>query len=206
MTYDYDRTASSDGWDQADELYFDDAESSVDEDLREIGRYIKRCRVLIEPYKKLAEALEAPKLKVYAERIAGRVQDLEQMTELLREGRPLIEPFADAFEELAHNAAKGSRSELQSLPLYRRIKQVGEKLEVISDRILKQDEGEYIDWTLDGYIGDEAGIYRRIERVSPGTFDSVNVLADRIFYGLLKYYSDPDYLQNRIEEIQAEAD
>jgi hypothetical protein len=214
VTYSYDRSASS-GWDDADTIDCDDAENLVTEDVREIRRYIKRCGVLIEPYKKLAEALEAPKLLKFAEHLGERIKDLEQVAELLQKGRPFFKRFGDDFEKMCEELAEGRRTlrhglieEVSDLPVYNQIREQGQTIESITDRIHEQDQSDtpYIDWTLDDYVGSEAGIYRKIQRVSPGAFYEVtNVTAEKIFYGVLKYYTDAEYIDERIQEFKEEA-
>ena len=109
------------------------------------------------------------------------------------------------FEALCKGVADGRTTlqspaeEIQRLPTYESIKKIGGEIEKISNRIEKQDDGSYIDWTLEDYITNQTGVQSRLERINPGSYIDIGVVAERNLYGTLKLH-DKEYFLDVVEE------
>jgi len=84
--------------------------------------------------------------------------------------------------------------------------QKAERIEELRAQVMHEDDHGHIDWLLEDYVGSEARVFKRIERLQPGdpSLDAGELQLDLAIYGVLKYHSDPDYIAERIEEARAE--
>lgn len=208
MTYSYNRRRASD--DETSDV--DDAEYSSVDDLKEMAKYVKRCAVLVTLYQRIAEALETPKIATLAERIQKRIADVEALAVLIRKAIPLYAQVEKELEAECRAIAAGKPIRhglielVVDLPSARALRGLSREMEVISKGILQEDRREsYLDWNLEEYIGYETRVYKRIESAAPGSFDNVDVWAERVPYSLLRYFADAEYIQGLIEEYRSEA-
>lgn len=203
MTYSYDRRTAS-GWENADPVHVDDAISQIDDDFKKLARYGKQAEVLVPVFRRLAEALETPKIGVFADRIEEAVRSIQRAIELLKEGKVLCRKFDDEIQRLAAEVAGGRTlrngmvAEVLEFPIYGDLLRVGRELDQLSKKLYALE----IDWTLEDYLGFEAKIARRIEKVSPGDFENAEAMLESSIFGILQYYTDADYLEELVEDAK----
>jgi hypothetical protein len=162
----------------------------------------------------LAGPLEAPILDKYADLVTKRLVEIDQLMTLLEEGVKLTKKAQNEFDQLLDDIAhrklhsSGLVEAVYSLPSIEAIMGIAKKAGVIHDRLTAEDDDSLIDWTLEEYVGSEAGIQGKIEKAGEplrgwfaggSNFSGVGTL-----YGFVKYLADPAYIQDSVDGIRKE--
>lgn len=199
-----------DPWENADSSDVESAEESIKFDLKMLARYARKASALVEPFRKIGEALETKQILVYADRIEARVEDVGEMTPIIRQAPSLVTAFFDEIEGLCLGIADGSAdpelgSELgiKALPTYDRLLALGEQLLKYEFRIAEEDDDQHINWTLEDYVGPEARIYERLQKLEMPALIEDDYMGARTIYGVLTYY-DAEYIEMRVNELRDE--
>lgn len=194
-----------------DQLPLEDAEVYVKEDVKLVRGYKAKCVYLAQIFRKLAEPLESPQISVFADRIEKRVQELDQLMDLVQKGAKLFKKAQDEFDQLIEDIAgrKPQRGGLieavYDLPSIDAILSIAGEARKLQDRFVKEDESGRIDWTLEGYIGSESEVGKKLEKNGSNLswwfedrFSGVWAL-----YGFVKYFVDTDYIQSMVDESRS---
>ena len=194
-----------------DQLPLEDAEVYVKEDVKLVRGYKAKCVYLAQIFRKLAEPLESPQISVFADRIEKRVQELDQLMDLVQRGSKLFKKAQDEFDQLIEDIADrkprrgGLIEAVYALPSIDAIFGIAEEARKIQDRFVKEDEEGRIDWVLEEYIGSESGVGKKLEK--NGSYLS-GWFTDRFsgvwaLYGFVKYFGDIDYIQSMVDESRS---
>lgn len=206
------QAASSSWYDEAKEIDPDSVAGYFREDTRLVKSYKIKCAYLAEIYRGLASPLEAPKIAVFADRMDQRVKDLDQLMLKVQEGMNLVPKARKEFDQLLEDLAGGKPHRgglieaVYDLPSIEAILKIAKEANNIQSRLVKEDDDYHIDWTLEEYLGSEAGVQRKIEKNGEplqgwfvDEFSGVWTL-----FGFIRYLVDPKYIQDSIEGIRAE--
>jgi hypothetical protein len=197
----------------AEELDLDSALGYFRDDTRLIKGYKAKCAYLSSVYRTLVSPLESSILVKYADLMDKRVTEVNQLMILLGEGVKLLKRAQGEFEKLMVSLANGEphRGDLikmvYDLPTIVAIMKIANEAGKLHDKLTKEDDDGLVDWTLEEYIGSEAGIQRKIEKAGEpmqGWFaGGSNFVGAGALYGFVKYLADPEYIQSNINEIRA---
>lgn len=200
-----------DPWEVAETGFVaEEGQIAVTSDIRLLRRYERAAEAFVPKFRLLAQALETKKVAVFADRIEERVVVIRELSELMRQASPLIAALEREHEELAQAIANGAEhgdliKEAQALQAYRELLRLSKAVLELEFRISDEDENQFIDWTLDEYLGYEAVIHKRFERLAPESLiEASDFLGTRGLYGVLAYYSDAETTLGRIEDIRYE--
>lgn len=198
----------------AEEIDLDSALGYFRDDTRLIKGYKAKCAYLAPIYRKLAEPLEAPSLAKYADLIDKRVTEVDQLMALLGDGVKLFKKAQGEFDKLLVSLANGEPHRgglievVYNLPTIVAIMKIASEAGKLHDKLTKEDDDGLVDWTLEEYLGPEAGIQRKIEKNGEpmrGWFaGGSNFVGAGVLYGFVRYFSDPEYIQSNVDEIRAE--
>jgi hypothetical protein len=183
------------------------------EDRRRVKGYLAKCAYLAPIYRNLAGPLESPILIRYADLMDKRALEVGQLMVLVNEGASLFKKADDEFGRLIENLAAGKPHRglieaVYDLPTIKSIMKIANEASKIHDRLIKEDDDMIIDWVLEEYVGPEAGIHRKLDKAGDpmrgwfaggSDFSGVGTL-----YGFVKYFTDPKYIQDSIDDIRAE--
>jgi len=184
----------SNPWD-ADPTSAEDAVRAFDDDQRILRSYIKVSGLLAPKFRELSAALETKRLALFADRIRERVDLLLDLSDLIDRARPLAPALEAAYDRVQEEAEEGRppRAEtFRELAAFRSLLAVAERMIAIEQTIADEDYRGYIDWTLDEYLGPDAVIYRRLQKVAPRHLWDSDYTGSRTVFGVLVYYSDPE--------------
>jgi hypothetical protein len=204
--------AASESWFTAttDQLPLEDAEVYVREDVKLARGYKAKCMYLAQVFRKLAEPLESPQISVFADRIEKRVQEFDQLMALIQSGAKLFKKTQGEFDQLIEDLADnkthrgGFIEVVYDLPGIESILKIADVARKIQDRFTKEDEEGYIDWLLEGYIGPESGVGKKIEKNGSNLSEWFTDRFSGVYalYGFVKYFIDIDYIQSMVDEIR----
>lgn len=192
------------------DAFEEDADSAIDSLKKSIvvlRRYNRVCSALPAVFRKLAEALETKAIGVQADRIESRLQSILGLTAILSRGVAVTSQFEKEFdqmiEKMAKNMWRGPANvveAVQGLPTAVNLYKTGTELEDMAGALVSEDDDSPIEWTLEDYLGSEAKIGQRLEKVAPPVI--ADVISDNPLFNVLKYYSDPDFIETRISDLK----
>lgn len=205
--YNYDRTASTNWYDSAEPADTANIKVEVRESLKYLKRYITQAKVLPEVFRKLAEALETPKIGEEASHIEQRIEVMTTLAGKVQEIPKLVDLLEKEVDQLIIKLAKEPRFDrvtviemVKSLPGYQKLETLAEEIGTLQDQIDTVDSEGDIDWLLESYLGSEAKIAKRIERVAPGSAEELHV--GTIGYSYIRHITDVDWLRESLENAR----
>lgn len=186
----------------------EDAKQGVSDDTLKIQESSKPFHEISKVFRSLAGPLKAPKISDLADRVDGIVESLEEFSKLSRECVALMDDLDRDWEALMSKVAKGEKpkdealKEVKGLSTYKRYLTIAEKAGAIQDEVTKIFDGYDMDWTLENYVGAEAGIYDDLEKLSPSNpFDDLTGTVN--LFGVLVLYTEEEVLENWLEDSKS---
>lgn len=208
------KQAATSSWyeDAPSDIDFDSVAGYLRDDLRLVKGYKIKCAYLAGIYRGLVGPLEAPKIAVFADRMDQRVKDLDQLMPMVQAGVALISKAQKEFDQLIEDLADnkphrgGLIEAVYDLPSIEALLKVAKEANKIQSRLVREDDDYHIDWTLEEYLGPEAGIQRKIEKNGEPLrgwftegFSGVWTL-----FGFIKYLVDERYIGDLVESARKE--
>ena len=176
----------------------------VQEDLKGCAKYVAQCEALAPLYKRLANGLETPRIGTYAQRIEQRAKNVQLVEKALRATLPDYPLLEDQLEALCKEKGEAgqtvSSADVENLPAFDRLVKLAQELKVLNAQIESEDDDLWIDWDLGDYLGSDTTVYLRIQEENPGPFIDSVIEPEGGPYGALSFYSDPEYIEDRVAE------
>jgi hypothetical protein len=185
----------------------DEAKESIESDQEVVSKYIDDCHKLILIFRTLAKPLEAPEIDKLANNIEKSIAmatDLQhQLNNCDHAMRQAVEQY-DAVIEKAVNAvppktASECVAEISNLPAMKQVKAEAEKVTAL-EKSIKKIESQ-MDWTLDGFVGPDAGIKKKIDDLTPEENNQF-VSGDSAPFGVIKHYTSKDTIESSMEDYE----
>ena len=192
--------------------------SELSEKLKEVTKGNKTlasdCNTVATIYRSLVEPLRSPKIGKLADTVEGFVKSSELALTQLRAGSDNYKNLVDAWNDLLSKTAKEefeaerSTEEFEGYETFERkflatpeVKshlQLAKQLETMVTKLgTAMDD---FDWDLDGYLGYEAGILKKIQDSRP-EHDYLDDAFD-VLFGVVNYLIDPEYLEESLTEYR----
>lgn len=135
----------------------------INDEIEDLEVYVKAARACIPLYRELGEALETKKILTYADRIEVRIKDLGTIKDRLED----LPKLADAFEREVKPKQPLKAKDLRSIPSYTRLSEAVRAIDKLVEKVIQQDEGGFIDWSLDDFISHDVPVVRELADLSP---------------------------------------
>jgi hypothetical protein len=199
---------STDWYAESDAMELDEAQDVIQEDLKHLGAYLKKCRYLATINHNLAAPLATPKIEANANLIEKRINDVEQFAELLQSGSDLFHPVDSECGELMLKIARkeielrhGLMETVQDLPSMVKLHTTAKQAGRLQTKIRIEDDDFKIDWNLENYLGPEALIVNQIEKAYPGAIiDDIRGVTS--IFGFIIAYTDTEALTEWIADLR----
>lgn len=196
----------------SDPLDFDELKETYREDTKQLRGYLAKCKYVGPIFRALAPALMSPKIEIYADRIGTRIKDVEDLIKLLESGFSLAKQLQTEFDDLIVALAKGKKlrhgliEEVQDLRSARDFRTLMERSGELHTRLIKEDEESHILWTLEDYIGFDAGVYQKLEKASEtlNPFFMYDLAGAKSLFGYWIYLNDPNHIAQLIDGAREE--
>jgi hypothetical protein len=197
--------AKTNWYNEAWSVDIDTAKQEISTDFLKIKKYVAKLLDIATIFRSLEGPLKSPQLSKYATRIDGIIGDVEEFSRLSHDCVSLMDDLDREWEALMSRVAKGEKNpqealqEVPSLQGYRKYLTIAEKAGAIQDKVTSMlESSNYIDWTLEDYLGGGAGIYKELDKKNPGNIFE-DIYGTLNLFGVLVLYTNEEILSNWIE-------